>query len=78
VVARALLLDAAVEETLTSPVGVEAAVLRFLEGGGVEGGAEATVAFFFVRAMIAKQRLSLERVVPILIRILGGRIEGIM
>lgn len=75
VVARVVLLDATVEEILTSPVGVEAAVLRFLEGGGVEGGAEATVAFFLVRAMIAKQNLSLERVAPILIRMLRGN-EG--
>jgi hypothetical protein len=76
VVARVVLLDPAVEETLASPVGVEVAVLRFLEGGGVEGGAEATVAFFLVRAMIAMQKLVLERVVPILMRILRDRTEG--
>jgi hypothetical protein len=41
-------------------------VLRFLAGGGVLGGASATVAFFLPRAMVAGWTHALEIKVPIL------------
>lgn len=66
VAAFVLLLEAELEDTLTSPVAVTLDVLRFLEAGGVEGGAEATVAFFLLRAMIAKRKLFREKMAPIL------------
>jgi hypothetical protein len=55
-----------VDATLTSPFGATSDVLRFFAAGGVDGGASATVAFFLLRAMIAKHKKRLEKVVPIL------------
>lgn len=61
-----LVLLTSVEPTTSSPFPELALILRFFALGGVDGGADATVAFFFPRGMTGKQELDLEVVVPIL------------
>ena len=68
-------LFASAELTLTSPVGVDELVLRFLAWGGVLGGACAIVAFFFPRGMLVEGEHPLESSEPILRSL--KRIKGV-